>query len=156
LLASNSCSIKSTKGLKLTMDLLIRCLWMPPQNAPIASRLAEISDVGSATKLLTMVGPRWYKLGRSRKDALRHEVVLGEVHITRPICRRVPLIDGEAYWALDVWNGRADQESANVHFSLYDPPNNLDIFYISFQRDALEPTVSWNDVLSAARHLSER
>jgi hypothetical protein len=103
-----------------------------------------------------MVGPRWFKLGRSRKEALKHEVRLGELQTNKNAFRRVPLIDEDAYWTLDVWNGRAEEEGANVHFRLYDPPTNLDVFMISFDRAALGGTVSWDDVVFSARQLSRQ
>jgi hypothetical protein len=126
---------------------------MPASQASLASRFAELANVGLSNKLQKMVGPRWFKLGRSRRDALKHEVRFSELQTN---IRRVPLIDGEAYWTLDVWNARAEEEGANVHFRLYDPPAQLDVFFVSFERAALEDITPWNEVLSSARQLSEQ
>ena len=139
------------------MNLLIRCLWMPASDASVASRLAEMADIGTHTRLLDEgCGPHWFQLGHSRRDALKHEIRLADLHTTPNICRRVALTEGEAYWTLDAWNGRPDEEGANLHFRLYDPPIDLDVFLISLERAALGETLQWNDVLSTARRLSEQ
>ena len=67
----------------------------------------------------------------------------------------MPLIEGEAYWALDVWNGRQKGEEANLGFWLFEPPTQLDGIVIEVQIERLRAVALWADVLAATRQLSE-
>jgi hypothetical protein len=136
------------------MSLFIRCQWLPPPEASLESRFSEVGKVTTTLRALSSLGPRWFKLGNSRKDALKREVPLGEIHTNRKLWRRRPLGDGEAYWDLSVWSGRSEEEGANFGISLHERSSQADGIGFATEREFLRRTVAWVEVIDAARRLS--
>jgi len=72
--------------------------------------------------------------------------------------RRVPLVPGESYHSLNLWNGRDEPESCGLSIHIYDPSGDADMFLLSglntgFLRSAGFP---WKGMLDSARLLSEK
>lgn len=139
------------------MSLFVRCNWLPPRDATLLDRFSEVRRPMTTNALLAKLGPRWFQLGRSRKDALKREVRLEEFDPKQKGCERVTLgTSGKSYWSLSVWNGGPDGETAGLRVTIREPSSEVDQIVISAELDFLQRTMAWTDILGAARHLSEQ
>lgn len=127
---------------------------MSPAEASLVDRLGEAARAAATLTAELNVGPRWFQLGRSRKDALKKEVRLEDVSTQNKSCRRVELADNEAYWAMNIWNGRSEGQEANLAFSLFERQTRPDGLMVSAEIDHLRGTVGWPGVLAATRELA--
>ena len=108
-----------------------------------------MARVVPASRLVAAFGPRWFNLGRSRKDATTHEVRLAD-----PKWRRVPLVDGNRYLGCAVWNGAPDDESAKLDVTVFDPPEQPDALVVSAPLTVVRARLGWDDLVADARDLA--
>jgi hypothetical protein len=81
--------------------------------------------------------PEWFRPGHSKKKALATPVSLNTLSADIKAWRKVPLIPGQGYRSLSLWNGLDDEHSASLSISLYEPPLENDQLLISLNTSAL-------------------
>ena len=140
------------------MNRFVRCEWMPAPSATLGGRIAEAAAVvRSVASESAYASAGWFLTARSRKAALAKPVDLERLSSLEKPWRRVPLIEGEAYYSLSMWDGKSDVESADVSVDVHEPPIEPDQLVISGPTtDAFRARVSWREVLALAELLALR
>ena len=141
------------------MALFVRCEWMPAPSATLEERVTEAAAVvRSVASDSPYASAGWFLTARSRKAALAKPVDLERLSSLENHWRRVPLVvEGAAYYALSMWDGKADLETTGLSVGVYDPPAEADQLVISGPTtDAFRACVSWREVLALAESLALR
>lgn len=138
------------------MSLFIRCEWVPETNASIELRVAEATGVFGVRILAKIAGAQWYRLGRSKAEALSRPVSIDDLRQVQA-WRRVPLIPGSMIYSADLWNGRDHPEGVNLSIAINVPSTDLDTCVVSnLDANYLRASgISWRDVLIFAESLAQ-
>lgn len=131
---------------------------MAPSSFTTDARVAEVAGI---VRQLCTAGPyagAWFLKGRSKKEALSKHVDLDQIFAKKKPWRRVSLIEGAAYYSLSMWNGRDEDEAAELSVSVYDPETTPNMLVLSGPPiECLRTRVpAWSDVLELARSFAVR
>jgi hypothetical protein len=130
---------------------------MPRADASLEERIAESASLVGAPLLATIIGAQWFRLGKSKAEALSRPVDMDNL-ARIDTWRRVQIVPGVMVYAVDLWNGVDHPGVANLSIAIHVPPNEPDTFVISsLNADYLRSAdVSWSSVIAVAECLADR
>jgi len=114
------------------MSFFLNCGWYPPAGAGLQARIEQIARLLEREETVALVGPNWYRKGRSKREALSKplsQAKLGDVrswaHKKFPHVEAGREVEVIEYW-LDVWNGRDAPDSASFSVELHERATEMD------------------------------
>src|SRR5688572_7821800 len=112
------------------MALFVSCGWFPAAGAEIRARIGQIARLLERQETVALVGRDWYRLGRSKKEALSKPLSIKKLEEVRSWDRGRILADEtnpeEIDYSLGAWNGRDPPDVASLSVMLHDPPTWMD------------------------------
>jgi hypothetical protein len=128
------------------MSLFVNCEWRPPAGAGIHARIEQVGRLLARDETIAIVGPSWYRLGRSKKQALSKPVPLAELGKVGS-WKREWFAPGEDEYSLGMWNGRDDPHAVSLLVYLHEPPTMFDtLLFDGPNLDSVKE--KWRDVLA--------
>jgi hypothetical protein len=144
------------------MSLFLNSGWHPAVGTGIQARIGQIARLLEREETAAMVGGNWYRLGRSKKEALSKPVSLAKLGEVRS-WKRYRFVHEETGreevdYSLGVWNGRDPPESASFSARLNEPTTKTKMDTLVFSGPDLESLKDkWPHVLAwceaVAHHL---
>jgi hypothetical protein len=138
------------------MSLFINCQWYPENNAPLNERIEIIVGLLSDPAVTALLGGEWYRLGRSRRQALSKSVPPGELRQVNK-WRYTRLSPGFGYYGMHLWNGVDGPGGITIALELNEPASRLDTLVLHGpETKALRAAgAQWDVVLSCGSFIAE-
>ncbi len=145
------------------MSLVVKCGWYSSGGAEIQVRIGEIVRLLEREETVTLVGDKWYRKGRSRKEALSKPLSLAKLGEVRSWRREKFVYEEtgleEITYSLGIWNGRDDPEAVSLLVYLTEPITQVqsiafDGLDLELVKDKWRDVLAWGEVV--ARHLGGR
>jgi hypothetical protein len=133
------------------MSLFVNCGWRPPAGTKIQTRIGQIVRLLERDETVALVGRNWYRLGRSKREALSKPLSLTKLTEVRSWGRGKVIIEEtgreERDYSLGVWNGRDEPDIASLSVMLHEPSTWSDS--LVFRGPGLESVKDkWRSVLA--------
>jgi hypothetical protein len=145
------------------MSLFLSCGWYPAAGTGIQARIQQIARLLEREETVAVVGGNWYRLGRSKKEALSKPLSLSKLGQVRS-WRREKLVYGttgleEMNYGLGVWNGRDPPGSVSFSVDLYEPTTHADTLVfrgpdLESMKDKWHQVLAWGEAV--AHHMAGR
>lgn len=143
------------------MALSIRCDWSHKGAPPIEERIKQAAAVFLSPDIQRLVGSRWFRTGKSKREALSNPIPI-ETVATSAAWKLVPLVLDEEKYVLNLWSGPHGLTSCAVSINLQVPAEQTSVHFPpnSFLIAGVEPSslrsrdVEWETILSCARMLA--
>lgn len=134
------------------MSLILNCQWYPDPQASVERRVQQAAELLARDEAVALMGNGWYRLGRSKAQALTKPVATSE--LANPgSWKQSAFGPGEVDHVLSVWNGHDDPRGVSLRVELHTPASQVDT--LAFDGPQLETaTARWSEALALARALA--
>jgi len=142
------------------MSFFLNCGWYPTAGTGIQARIGQIAGLLGREETVALMGPNWYRLGRSKKEALSKPLSQEKLNDVRSWSRD-KILRGETdrevmEYSLGVWNGRDEPDAASLMVDLHEPATEMDSLVfggpdLESLKDKWRRVLAWGEAV--ANHL---